>query len=244
MKQRDKSIPLFEEMLKLREKNLGRDHRRTLATVADLGVNYQDAGRLEKAIPLLEEAYQAAKKDPELSWVGVPIQDAYRKAGDTSKLTDLLSEQLADARKTLPKDRPQLAGLLAQISLGLLEHQKWVEAEPLLRECLAIREKQEPDDWRTFHSQSMLGGAVLGQKKYAEAEPLLLKGYEGMKQREKTIPPPAATRIPEALEQLIELSPGDQQAGRGEEVAGRTGDVCGREGLTGGEEVTASQPVW
>jgi hypothetical protein len=53
---------------------------------------------------------------------------------------------------------------------------------------------------------SMLGGALLGQKKYAAAESLLLKGYEGMKQREKTIPPPGIIRIPEALDRLIEFS--------------------------------------
>ena len=52
----------------------------------------------------------------------------------------------------------------------------------------------------------MLGGALLGQKKYAEAEPLLLNGYEGMKQREKQIPPQARSRIAEALDRLIELS--------------------------------------
>ena len=33
----------------------------------------------------------------------------------------------------------------------------------------------------------------------------MLAGYEGMKQREKTIPPQASTRIPEALDRLIEL---------------------------------------
>ncbi len=33
----------------------------------------------------------------------------------------------------------------------------------------------------------------------------MLKGYEGMKQREKSIPPRASTRIPEALDRLIEL---------------------------------------
>ena len=33
----------------------------------------------------------------------------------------------------------------------------------------------------------------------------MLKGYEGMKQREKTIPPQASTRLPEALDRLIEL---------------------------------------
>jgi hypothetical protein len=34
---------------------------------------------------------------------------------------------------------------------------------------------------------STLGGALLGQQKYADAEPLLLKGYDGMKARENTI---------------------------------------------------------
>jgi hypothetical protein len=52
----------------------------------------------------------------------------------------------------------------------------------------------------------MLGGALLGQKKYADAEPLLLQGYEGTKKREKTIPPPGIIYIPEALDRLIELS--------------------------------------
>jgi hypothetical protein len=51
----------------------------------------------------------------------------------------------------------------------------------------------------------MLGGALLGQQKYAEAEPLLLKGYEGIKQREKMIPPQGIIRIPEALDRLIDL---------------------------------------
>jgi hypothetical protein len=40
--------------------------------------------------------------------------------------------------------------------------------------------------------------ALLGQKKYADAEPLLLAGYEAMKQRAKTIPPQGLVRIPEA----------------------------------------------
>jgi hypothetical protein len=51
----------------------------------------------------------------------------------------------------------------------------------------------------------MLGGALLGQKRYADAEPLLLKGYEGMKAREKTIPHQGMVRVPEALERLVQL---------------------------------------
>jgi len=94
---------------------------------------------------------------------------------------------------------------LAPLGMNLLRQTKWTDAETVLRECQAVREKAQPDAWRTFNTQSLLGGAIMGQKKYADAEPLLLKGYEGMKQREKTIPPRGATRLPEALDRLIEL---------------------------------------
>jgi hypothetical protein len=87
----------------------------------------------------------------------------------------------------------------------LIQQQKWAEGQLTLKECLAIRQQSQPDAWSTFNTQSMLGASLLGQKKYAEAEPLLLKGYEGMKAREKTIPPQGATRIPEAIDRLIEL---------------------------------------
>ena len=57
----------------------------------------------------------------------------------------------------------------------------------MLREYLALGQKRQPERWRTFHDQSLLGGAVPAQKKYAEAESLLLAGYEGLKKRQSKI---------------------------------------------------------
>ncbi len=54
-----------------------------------------------------------------------------KKANAPQSLGSLL-QQLPEARKALPKESPQLAGLLAQIGLGLLEQKKWTEAEPHL----------------------------------------------------------------------------------------------------------------
>jgi hypothetical protein len=51
----------------------------------------------------------------------------------------------------------------------------------------------------------MLGGALLGQKKYADAEPLLLQGFEGMQQRAATIPPSFKRLLTDAVGRLIEL---------------------------------------
>src|SRR5262249_28809537 len=73
-------------------------------------------------------------------------------------------------------------------------------------DCLRIREKAQPDDWTTFNTKSALGEALLGQKKYGDAEPLLVQGYEGMKKREAKIPPPfRAVRRKESLDRLIAL---------------------------------------
>jgi tetratricopeptide (TPR) repeat protein len=204
-KRLDRSVPLFADVLKRREAKLGRQHPDTQMTVAALGVNYRDAGRLKEAIPLLEEAYQGSKGFHTHRGYANALIDAYMKAGEYAKLAHLHQEQLAEARRTLPKDSPELASLFDQIALSLLQQKKWIEADPHLRESLAIREKKEPDDWQTFNTTSLLGGALLGQKKYAEAEPLLRKGYDGMMEREKTIPPQAAIRIPEALERLIDF---------------------------------------
>ena len=138
-----------------------------------------------------------------------------KQANAPPSLASLLP-QLPEARKSLPEQSPQLAGLLAQVGLSLLEQKKWAEAEPHLRECLAIREQTQPDVWSTFNTKSLLGGALLGQKKFADAEPLLLAGYEGMKQRDKTIPEQGKIRLPEAVERLVQLY---EATGKKEEAA-------------------------
>jgi hypothetical protein len=83
----------------------------------------------------------------------------------------------------------------------------------LLAQCLATRQGTAPNAWTTFNTMSVMGGALLGQKKYAEAEPLLLKGYEGMKARERTIPPAGRDCIPDALDRLVDLDTATDKSG-------------------------------
>lgn len=173
---------------------------------ANLGVNSKDAGRLAEGMPLLEEAYRASRRHPTLKWVGGPLQDAYIRAGRVDDAIALIKERIEEARTTMPADDPQLAGLMASAGLTLLQTKAWTEAEPILRECLKIRELKKPDAWSTFNTKSMLGGALLGQQKYPEAEPLLRAGYEGMKEQADKIPPQAKVRLGEALDRLIALA--------------------------------------
>lgn len=200
-----KSIPILENLVPLYQKMLGETHPETYRLLANLGVNYRDAGRLEEAVSLLKRAHQASRQYASLRWVAGELQIAYVRSGKSMEAIALIKEKIVSSQASMTTDSLEYASVLAQSGLTMLELKAWADAEPLLRQCLAIREKKEYDAWRTFGTKSILGGALLGQKKYAEAEPLLLAAYEGMKQREKTIPQQANTRIPEALDRLIQF---------------------------------------
>jgi tetratricopeptide (TPR) repeat protein len=203
------AIALLEQARDTITKKLGPDHPFTLTTIQNLARAYQDGARLPEAVPLFEQAATGvAKRQFQHQNAGVIITNtiaAYEQAGQLDKAEGWRRQWLAVVKQQAGADSSAYAGELAALGLNLLQQKKLADAEPILRECLALREKKEPDDWRMFNTQSQLGGALLGQKKYAEAEPLLLKGYGGMKAREKTIPPQASTCIPEAVGRLIDL---------------------------------------
>ena len=74
---------------------------------------------------------------------------------------------------------------------------------------------------RVVHLQHQVNARrrLLGQERFADAEPLLLTGYEGMKQREKTIPQQSKLRLPEAARAPDATLRRDRQEGRGLKVA-------------------------
>ena len=79
------------------------------------------------------------------------------------------------------------------------------EAEAVAGEALTIYKKSSPDDWLRFDSESLLGDSLVGQKKYAEAEPLLLSSYEGLKSREFAIRDRFRAHLDRALERIVRL---------------------------------------
>jgi hypothetical protein len=83
-----------------------------------------------------------------------------------------------------------------------MNQRKWSEGERILRECLAVGEKAHPDDLHTFNTRFLLGQVLLARDKYAQAEPLLVQGYEGMKAFE-TWDPRLKVNLPEWAKRLV-----------------------------------------
>ena len=87
---------------------------------------------------------------------------------------------------------------------------RFTEAEPLLRECLAIKKQVLPSHWTVPNVVSLLGECLLHQGELAEAEPLLLEGYNGLQSRASEIwqphwLPPQASQLPVAIRRLVML---------------------------------------
>jgi eukaryotic-like serine/threonine-protein kinase len=204
------AIPLFEQALEGRKVALGADHPRTLVTMDNLALAYRADGRLEEALRLFDGALKLFRVrlgdgHPETLICLRSTASAHLQAGHTDQAMALFRELIAGERNRPGKSEIELAGALASIGFELLGGRQFVEADKVLRDSLAVRTKKQPHLWTTFNTQSLLGGALLGQKQYADAEPLLLAGYQGMKEREESIPPLGRVRLTEAEARLAEL---------------------------------------
>src|SRR5262249_47235449 len=130
------------------------------------------------------------------------VYDQLKQFNEAAGMYGVLADR---ERKKQPRDERSLAGALALFGHALLRAGRPAKAEPVLRECLDIRRKRDPNLWTTFSLQSVLGQTLLDQKKHSDAEPLLVQGYEGLKQRESTIPKEAKVQLTEALQRIVRL---------------------------------------
>jgi hypothetical protein len=60
-------------------------------------------------------------------------------------------------------------------------------------------------EYRGYKAQSLLGAILACQKKFAEAEPLLLSGYEGLARRVMTIPAVDRPSSQQASDRVLRL---------------------------------------
>jgi eukaryotic-like serine/threonine-protein kinase len=212
---------MHREALAMRKKLLGGEHPEVATSLNNLAAVLEEQGKVAEAEALFREALAMEKKllgseHPEVAASLAGLADVLSAQGKLAEAETLQREALKMRNKLLGHEHPDVAQSLADLTRTLLLEEKVIEAEVLARECLAIYEKRFLQDWPTFDAWSLLGATLLGQKKYAEAEPLLLTGYKGMKDCVEKIPAAQKRRLKEALQHLVQLY---DATGRPEEAA-------------------------
>jgi non-specific serine/threonine protein kinase/serine/threonine-protein kinase len=197
---------LFRESLAVRKQLVGDEH----PTVA------QTLNKLSGVLTLEGKAAEAEKANHEAVRVfgwrfgsGDPADADFFSRGDTFFEQGNLAQAETCFRQSLAMRRKRSGVQDVEIALSALgstlrRQQRFAEAEPLYRECLASRETNCPNAWYTWYTRMMLGATLLGKRKYVEAEPLLVSGYEGMREREDKIRDRTKV-LKESLQSLIQL---------------------------------------
>jgi tetratricopeptide (TPR) repeat protein len=197
---------LFHDVLQAMAAQLGAEDGQTLKTKNNLALFYLNQGDYNRAEPLFREALQAwTAKDPADSTTSLAMKhnlaDAYRLQEKYALAAPLFEEVIKACKQGA--DFPGLQDTKYRLAIVYLNQEKYAQAEPLLREVLEAWTKGAPDAWETFSSESMLGHALWGQQKFADAESLLIEGYRGLKQREAQIPADGKHKLTEALDRLV-----------------------------------------
>jgi tetratricopeptide (TPR) repeat protein len=204
------AVHWFEETLARCTTTRGPDHADTLASMHWLALAYQADGQADRAVPLFEKLVEhlRLKRGADHSdtvHAMFQLAAAYQAASKFTRAEHLYGEILEKAQKVFGASDARVALALAHLSAILLQQKRHVEAESRLRTCLQIRATQQPNAWTTFHTQALLGASLLGQHKYAEAEPLLLAGFDGMMQRANRIPAPNQVYLSETVVYIVHL---------------------------------------
>jgi serine/threonine protein kinase/lipopolysaccharide biosynthesis regulator YciM len=224
----DEAIPLLRDALSRQISTLGDDHPRTLRTKANLALVYRDSGRADEALRLLREALGVAQvklgaENAQTLAIRRDLALAHLAAGHPGEAIPILQELVALAKSRAGPEDPNALANTDHLVRAYLDARRWAEAEAAARECLEIRTRQRPDDWLRFRTMSQLGAALAGQRKHAEAEPLLLDGYEGLAARAARTPAPKQKDLADAAAQIAAFYEASGQPAKAAEWRSRRG---------------------
>ena len=129
----------------------------------------------------------------------------YQRQGKYRLAATQGAQVLAGYRHALGWEHPDTMASAAALALAYVSQGRFTESEPLAREAMDVNQKKRPDDWQRFRAESLLGTSLVGEKKYAEAEPLLREGYQGMLARKDRIAIPDRYQLELAHQWLVQL---------------------------------------
>ena len=177
----------YKEVLAIRSTKLGANHRDTLNSQSGLAVVYRCMKKPEQAIPLLEDAIERSRANNYPVTIGMQAELGvmYCDAGRFADAIPLLEEVHEKSR-----ENPELAWVGNALLTAYVGAGKKADAVALAtQQVRAAREQLPADSLELAVALAPPGQALMEVEEYADAEPLLLANYEGLKQKEAQIPP-------------------------------------------------------
>jgi eukaryotic-like serine/threonine-protein kinase len=198
------------DVLNVRRRLLGEEHSDTLTSMNNLGVIYESQRKFSEAEALLAKGWAISRRalgeeHPSTLLLMTNLALIYSGEQKYDQSEAIYTKVIEIRRRVLGPRHPLTTDTMAALSALQMKEGRYQDAEEQARETLKIIEETSPNDWKTYQVRALVGGALSQQKRYAEAEPLLLAGYEGMVQRKAEIPFRNLAYLSQSGEWIVQL---------------------------------------
>lgn len=189
-KRLDESLKLYEQLLRELSEPLRNDNDQSLATKENYAQALLDAGKHESAIKILKIVFEQrlasrGPNDQHTLLSELALANAYIKAGQLNDGIELALKAFPIAVQLKMEEHPKVVDGLAQFAAACFIASQFNKAEGTIRSWLT---RLKPQSWQAFRLRSLLGAALAGQKKTAEAETELKAAYDGLSSLQEEIP--------------------------------------------------------
>lgn len=158
----------FSEVLEWRRNALGPEHRETLLVMANLAKVKKSRGQLDTAAQLVDDALSIASSKfkpnhPLLMTLLDQRAQILIERQDLEPALKIRADLIDRALLNHPADSLPVAEARANLAYTLLISRQNLDAEPLLREAIAIYERAQPHAWILLRYRLLLGASLSGQ---------------------------------------------------------------------------------
>ena len=205
----DQGMALMDEILPRLEKVHGRDHLLVLKGRIEKARCQGDMRQDEAADKLFQETIAQMEKSPGPSHAET-LEARYwwliavRISGQYERVIEM-ADKLASQWRAAGNKPTRVADVLFQQGSNLNRIGRPAEGEPVLREALGIYQKETPQAWNTANCRFHLGATLANQRKFAEAEQLLLDAFNDMTERVAQTPAWGKQHRSEVAARLVEF---------------------------------------
>ena len=178
--------PLLRENVATTERLMGARHPNTASAKASLASVMLVRGDAAGAERLLREAVDVDREvfgadRPEYAQMLNNLAGALEAEGRLEEAESLFDQSLRISERNFPATHPRVLTYMISRARVRIERGHAAETEDVLERVLAARQQSLPaGDWRIAQAQSLLAAALMAQRRFAEAEPLMLEADRGL----------------------------------------------------------------
>lgn len=176
----------YRESLEMNREMLGDSHPDIATVLSNLAFVLDAKGEREAAVRMLRESVDMRRRElgpehPDVAGGETSLAYWLTATGEFAEAERLLADALAIRRKSLGEDHPRVGATLATRANLHLAERRYQAALEVATESLRILRLNLPENhWQVAMAQNVLGAALSGLRRYAEAEKLLLESLPSL----------------------------------------------------------------